>query len=254
MGTKNPVTVVTPNDWQKMKPARLLQRARTSILSTATETLLDLRESSGALVGRIGYVDGGTAVITYGGIRAGTIPNLAGVLVGENNSDLVRSKSRPVASRGAWQRWAEKSIDSVSELDAEALANLQPLCPGRDLAVYRTKVGKLSKAELIEWLRNQDTVCVLEGFPTHEDSDDISKDRFGQAFDLTSDIIVLPERRRSLPEALGFPAINYTDKLEFALRTAWGEFEREMEAEGYIGDVDGIEIMRWEVPRYARIM
>jgi hypothetical protein len=253
IGTKHPVTIVTPNDWQKMKPLALVRCAITTLFPAVPEMLLDLRETSGALLGRIGYVASNSAVVTYGGMRAGTIPNLAGVLLGENNSDLARSKSRPVASREAWQRWAEKWIDSVSELDAEAFADLQPLCPGRDLPVYRIKDAKLSEAELIEWLRSQHTVRVFEGFPTHEDTDDISNDRFDHGFELTDGIIILPAITKPLAQALGFPLIDYTDRLEFALRTAWGEFEKSMGDDEPIGDVDGLEIIR-RLTRYARAM
>src|SRR5207249_243209 len=87
IATKKPVTIVRPNDWQKLKPVRLLKRTKARFWSIGTERLIDVREASGLLVGRVGYVSLlHHAVVTYGGIRSGTVPNLAGVLLGENNS------------------------------------------------------------------------------------------------------------------------------------------------------------------------
>ena len=219
MATKTPVTVVAANDWQRLKPLRLLQRASVGRLSINTERLIELRETSGALLGRIAYVGSYYhAVITYGGIRSGIVPKLAGILLGENNSDLARLNSRPMASSEAWRRWAEKWIDSCFESDAEALADLHPLCPERDLAVYRIESKQLGEAQLIKWLRREEEVCVLAGCPSHEDYDDVSSDTFRDNFELSNDILVIPSSDRELAKSLSLPLIDYTNRLEIALR------------------------------------
>lgn len=253
---KKSVAILRANDWVRLKPEHLLQRVPKSGISTQNpQTLLDLREDSGMLMGRVSYSSSSwdEAIVTFGGIKSGTVPNLFGALLGENNSDLVRSKSRPIASREAWGKWASEWIDKFGGKEVDTLADLHLFCSERDLPLYRVEGKQFTEVQLTEWLRGRDEVYVLEGFPAHEDYDDVSADRFGQYFKLSSEILVLPSPRGGFSKSLNFPKINYTGRLEAALHTAWGEGVDWEGPDELVGDVQGTEIYRLAT-RYFRIV
>jgi hypothetical protein len=170
--------------------------------------------------------------------------------------DLARSQSLPMASHDAWKRWAEEWIDSAANDDVDALADLHPLCLGRDLPVYRFGGKQLTEAQLSEWLQAQSEVRVFEGLPEYDDhyNDEVSRDSFDRHFAPRGDILFLPSTDGKLAKALGFPEINYTKRLEVALQTAWGGFEEwdfYDDCDRCVGDVDGVDITR-SVTGYAR--
>lgn len=247
--------VVNPDDWEKMAPAMLLGRVHPRDRDMDRQRLIDLRERSGFLAGRIGYRNGylSHAITTHRGLQSGTVPRLIGVVLGHNNMDLARSESLPIASHDAWERWAEEWIDSSANDDVDALADLHPLCLGRDLPVYRFGGRQLTEAQLFEWLQSQSEVRVFEGRIKYDEyyNDEVSRDSFDRHFAPRGDILFLPSTDGKLAKALGFPEINYTERLEVALRKAWGEFEEWGDDDGCVGDVDGVEITR-SVTRYAR--
>lgn len=255
ISNKKPVTILKANDWVKLKPENLLHRVpRTGLAKQNPKMLLDLREGSGMLMGRVSYSNSlDKATVTFGGIKSGDIPNLFGVLLGENNSDLVRSKSRPIASREAWERWASEWIDKFGDKEVDTLAALHSFCSERDLPLYRVEGKQFTEVQLTEWLRGRDELSVVDGFPEREDDDDTSVDRFRQYFKLSPEILVLPSPRDNFSKSLNFPQIKYTERLEAALHTAWGEG---VDCEGpdeVVGDVQGTEIYR-PVIRYFRIV
>jgi len=247
--------VVNPDDWEIMAPATLLARVHPRYRDMDRQRLIDLRETSGFLAGRIGYRNGylSRAITTHRGLQSGTVPRLVGVVLGHNNMDLARSESLPMASHDAWKRWAEEWIDSAANNDVDALADLHPLCPGRDLPVYRFGGKQLTEAQLSEWLQVQSEVRVFEGLPEYDDyhNDEVSRDSFDRHFAPRDDVLFLPSTDGMLAKALGFPRINYTERLEVALRTAWGEFEEWEDDDECVGGVDGVDITR-SVTRYAR--
>ncbi|MBF0525681.1 MAG: ATP-binding protein [Deltaproteobacteria bacterium] len=252
IGGRNPEKVVSPGDWQRLKPESLLERAiAPGVWPKETMTLIDLQEASGALLGRVTYAGSfHYAIVTYCGMRSGFAPNLAGVLVGENSTDLVRSNSRPIASREAWRNWAEKWIDSSPNSSSANLADLHPLCPERDLAVYQVGSRQLSEVELLAWLRSRGNLTVLIGFPTHAEWDQIGRAVFQDDFELHNEILVLPEAESMLADSLGFPLIDYEKRLEEALRSTWGEFEV-YDCDLCVGEAVGVEIVR-EATCYTR--
>ena len=255
INAEDAMIIINPDDWQTLNLAHLLSRLYTDSFtrSKIKDTLIDLREASGAFLGRICYAGSfHDAVITSGGLRSGIVPTLAGVVLGHNNTDLARSKSHPLASKEAWQLWAEAWIDSASNHSVDALSDLHPLCPERDLSVYRLDSQRLNEIQLSQWIQKQSEICVFEGIPDYKDQDEVSKDSFDQNLRMNADILVLPSSDRKLAKSLGFPLINYTNRLEFSLRMAWGEFETEDCYDVSVGDVGGVEITR-SVTCYARI-
>lgn len=253
---REPEVVVNPNDWETMAPAELLRRVHPSDRDLDRQQLIGLREPSGLLVGRIGYRNGyfTRAIMTHRGLQSGTVPRLVGVILGHNNTDLARSESLPIASHDAWNRWAEEWIDSVADNVVDVLTDLHPLCPGRDLPVYRFGDKQLTETQLSEWLQSQSEVRVSEGLPEYDEyhNDEVSRDRFDRYFVPRGDVLFLPSTDGALAKALGFPEINYTQRLEAALRTTWGNFEECYDDDGCVGEVEGIDIIRHSVTRYAR--
>jgi len=83
-------------------------------------------------------------------------------------------------------------------------------------------------------------------------NDEVSRDNFDRHFAPRDDILFLPSTDGTLAKALGFLKINYTERLEVSLRTAWGEFEEWEDDDGCVGDVDGVDITRRLVTRYVR--
>jgi len=254
---KAAVTTVAPHDWQKMKSDRLLNRLYSRFayrLPRLDATLIDLREPSGLLVGRLGHAGGVChAMITHGGMWNGNIPRLVGVALGTNNSDLARMESKPLASREAWQQWAETLLDSTQNHNLDTLIDLHLLCPERDLAVYRIGESQLTEGDLSKWLRRHSEVSVINGLPDCEDYDDVAQDRFDREFTLGSDVLALPVSDKEFAISIGLQRINYLTRLEAVLRNEWEEFEKWDDSEVEIGDVGGTIITRSWVDRYVRV-
>lgn len=252
----DPMVVVIPDAWKTLEQSHLLSYLTefAFVNPKSMHKLIDIREATGDLLGRITYHGSSFAyaIVTHGGLRSGIVPKLAGVLLGHNNANLSRNDSSPQASREAWHRWVEAWIDSAADHSVGVLSDLHPLCPERDLAVYLVGSKQLNEAQLSDWLKQQVQVRVVRGQPEQEDYDDVSIDRFNQYFRVNADIVVLPKSDGQLEKSLAFPPINYTKRLQAALTMAWGDFEMFEEDDVCVGEVDGCEIIRW-VYCYGRV-
>lgn len=243
---EGPVCVIAPNDWTTLAPKPLLNRIYSrSWLSSRPTVLVELREVSGEVVGRVGHSGGvGYAAITHGGLRNGSLPKLGGVVLGLNNTDLVRERARPIASLDAWRRWAKEWLAGQRSQAISALIDLHPLCPDEDFAVYQAGQRQFTEVELGEWLKPKKEVRVLGEMPTHEDYDDVSQVLFDQDLEMSSDILVLPRTDGKLESILGVARIKYFARLEGILRRVWGMFEEFEEDDCCVGEAGGVEIMR----------
>jgi len=251
---KKPVMILKANDWVKLKSEKLFRRLPQNGLGKQNpEALLDLRENSGELVGRVGYSRSmNEATITFGGINSGSINNLFGLLLGENNTDLARRKSRPIASKDAWEKWASEWIDKFGDIGVNNLAALHTFCPERDLPLYRIEGKNLTEAKLLQWLQKKDSVYVLHRFPEYEDYDEVSADSFRQSFKINPEILVLPSPASNFSKSLDFQEIKYVEKLEKIIQSEWGDDIFEDIIDIVIGDVYGTEISR-TVTEYCKI-
>ncbi|MFC4308471.1 ATP-binding protein [Steroidobacter flavus] len=249
------VTVVKPNDWQTLESDELLLRLYPSTAAGVPLNcpLIDLREDSGLLVGRVGYVKGYFAhgITTHRGISSGSLSGFVGVTLAHNNSDLARNTSVPVASASAWKRCAKQWIDSTGHPDLEVLARIHPLIRDHDLPLYRLDGATLTKGQLTERLASYTELLVCGELDHDESSDDISADKFAEHLELRDGIVFIPIDTDELTESLGLAEINYVRRVESALKTAWRGFDRWKDEEAVIGEVNGIEIVR-EVMRYTR--
>lgn len=247
--------VINANDWIKLKQTRLVKRLQKGPFSrTDPEEILDLRDNSGNLFGKVGYSYYDSATITFGGINCGYVSSLVGVLLGENNSDLARNKSRPLAPHEAWENWASEWIDKFGKNIISNIVELHPLCPSRVLPLFCMEDKRFTEVQLIKWLENKNEVRVLKDSPTHEDFDDVSVDNFRTYFKPHNDILILPHSGSGnrLAKTLGFVPIDYMDRFEAALKKSWLNFEcKEDDDAVCVGEVGGTEIYRL-VSRFVR--
>jgi hypothetical protein len=151
----DPVVVVRPDDWKTLAPEALLARLYAHRKNFAHHRLAELRETSGNLVGRVGYNSEyfAHAVTTHRGLQSGTVPGIVGVVEGYNNMDLARKESPPVASASAWTQWADQWIDVAEHCKHQALVDMHPLVSGRDLPIYQLSGDRLTEQKLSELLQ-----------------------------------------------------------------------------------------------------
>jgi hypothetical protein len=244
---------INPNDWTHLAPDALISRLYLNSVGVSKQRLIDLREESGLLVGRVGY-DGGYfshAIATHHGIKSGILLGVVGVVLGHNNLDLVRNTSMPLASRAAWARWAREWVDSAGHMDIKALASIHPLIPDRDLPVFMLNDSYLTAAELSTSLQSQTEVLVCEQPSHHDVSDQVSADRFEEHLRTARDILFFPSLSSEIANRLGFPPIKYIERIESLLRTEWGSFQASAMDEVCVGNVTDVEITR-DTIRYTR--
>ena len=247
-----PQQVVKPLDWQELSSADLAARVSQHSWSSRSQTteVFDLRDGFGVLIARLGYgrVSGDAAAVTYEGIRNGSIPHLVGIVLGRNNSDLVRLRAVPVPSESDWDRWAREVIArrGCDSLGIDALRDLHPLCPEMDLPVYEIGDRPCTEAELLSWVREQSSIIVYGDGLEYEDDDEVPKLQFDYDLKSEPDVVFLPPKGvRDLADSLGLPRVQYWNRLRRALRIAWGKV-REVDDDELrcVARVNGIEILR----------
>jgi hypothetical protein len=246
--------LIAPNDWTTLEESLLLDRIYgCSPLSRRPAWLSELRDERGSLLGRVGYAGTyGYAAIANGGIRNGSVPKLGGIVLGVNNSDLVRLHSKPLASHEAWKRWAEHWLDAAESPGIDALIDVHALCPQRDLAVYRVAGTLFTAEDLREWLRAKSELHVIYGPPEHEDDDDVSPRVFDSQLQLSARVLVVPLSDGRLEQALSIQRIAYGKRLKRLLEEAWSQFEEFEEDDVVVAEVGDVEIRR-SVTGYQRM-
>lgn len=250
-----PIAAINPNDWQTLPTTKLLRRL---YLTNADETqldyrLLDLREDSGQLVGRVGFAGNRDfhAITTYRGISSGILYGFVGVALGHNNDDLARGESPPVASASAWTRWAQDWIDAAGRTHPDVLAGIHPLVPHLDLPVYRLNGEVLTEGQLLERLESYSELLACDGLDYDDSQIDIPVEDVDLHFQSRDGIVFLPTSGYRAATALAGVRIDYSERLESALTAAWREFEAQIDDGAVIGSVKGEEVVRL-VTRYRR--
>jgi hypothetical protein len=253
---------VKANDWATVPDNQLLGR-----VGCADSTLFPLRSSDGELLGRIGIaynaLVGMPGAIAYQGVVCGRMKGLAGVaLARANNDDARRVEALPAGSTAVWQAWADDVLKNALPLNLETKLRLHPLVPGRDLAVWKLGKDELTLVELVDLLSTKDEVLLHKGTISHDDSDDMSSDRFS-GFKPLNHLVCLPSMSPrdspwdglptsqgydTFPWFLGVSPMHYQEQFERELTARWGAFEEDEQDEYVVGDVDGIEVMRLATP------
>lgn len=239
--------IILPHDWETISEEQLLERLSMQKYSYHKKnrgSILELKEPDGRLVGRVRYEPpfGGHAHLTYMGLYAGTFPELIGVLLGQNNNDLAREKSKPQASQSAWSDWAMRSLDQMIKFDYRLCIALHPLCPSRDLPIFEYAGDFLTEFQLRKRLFSVSELSVLAGRPEYE-NDDMAESKFDDEFILDDNILIYPNKNTLFSERLGFSPIDYSSRLEKILKDIWGSFSSDYE-EQFVGEVMGDEIER----------
>jgi hypothetical protein len=106
--------------------------------------------------------------------------------------------------------------------------------------------------DLVARIFETDEFRIHVGGVSHEDYDDMSRDRFRSGFKVSDDLIILPRYRPGIewgtepafPWLLGAAPIDYRSRLEAELTRHRGGFEQPEEDDAVVGEVDGIEIRR----------
>jgi hypothetical protein len=252
------VAVVAPDDWIHLGQEVLIRRVQCE-----DAHLVPLRDESGALIGRVGLARHfrGAAVVLHG-VCCGYLQDLSGlVLARENNQDARRTEASVAGSTAAWSRWAAQVWAGQSDLEIELLLKLHPLLPDHDLPVWRAGVHAVKLDDLVARIVASDELRVHLGEVSHEDYDDVGRDRFHAGFELSDDVVIMPGfppdfmqlvARDRFPYLLGVMPIDYQSRLEAELARHWSGFEEYEEDDALVGEVDGIEIRR-PVTVYRRV-
>ncbi len=249
-----PKVIIEPRDWETMDSGRLLSRCYSgSGWRNSTLQLVGLREpTTGALVGRVGL--GGVfdnACITHQGIAGGHLGGCGGVLVGGNSPDLTRQGAKPIASLDAWTEWAARWLDQVQEPDYDQLVMVYPLCPERELSVYKLGEEIDNRAQLTTGIAPLRDLYLTPGPIEYDGSDDVAEGRFYEDIEVGHNVLQLPAVSR-LCAALGVPPVPYADLIRQCLKEVWGDFQEEEVKAHCVGDVSGTSIFR-PVTRFTRI-
>jgi hypothetical protein len=248
-------TVIMPSDWRILSDTELLQRLypREKLKSLR---LLDLREPSGEVLGRVAYAPSGRgAVVSHRGLFSGKFAGVVGVILGQNNTDLARKESRPIASPTAWKLWADTWINEfVEEDNFESLAALHSLTPARDLDVYRLDDDLINGEQLFSELSTVEEIRLCEDSP---DIDEIIEEHHENLthplrFRLRRGVVFLPRRDDTLAEALGITPVDYKMRFESLLSEAWTEFARHEEGRENVGQGGGLDGYFHPTFRYTR--
>jgi hypothetical protein len=204
-------TAVVADDWRTLTPEKLLLRcnpdAVTSHARIIKDRVLDLRDASGSLVGRAcahswreipgrGDLDGALVV---GGLRAQTLPGIAGVLFGRA-ATADRETAVPEVDGKELMDWATAQAKSISpqlcEDQPDAAADIAAVvyqCGGDicSLPFCYSNLGWMDLVDLADWVGQKPEIMLTD------------RDLIEEAFRFVDDItlnasVLMVEGRTSL--------------------------------------------------------
>lgn len=250
IGDNDAKCVVTPNDWENLPEINLLKRlyVRNHSLNEILEKgrLINLHDKKEGMVGRVGYFDDYSAIAfsSYKGILTGEIrKKFIGVILGKNNLNLARSEMLVSIAYKTWENWAHECLEIQGRQDVNMMLALHPICRKLRLCVYEFNGNHYSEHELLELLKTIREINVCIGTIEYDYDEDISKYQFENYFQLNEDILLCPKSKGDLFSWLGLEEISYQDRLESALKEAWGHFNL-YEDKVEVGKVNNVDIFR----------
>ncbi|MGH9895875.1 MAG: hypothetical protein ACREA0_28595, partial [bacterium] len=212
----------------------------------------------------------GCGALVLHGVRCGGMPGLVGLALARgNNRDVRRTEASVAGSAGAWSRWAEQVLDGLPNQEIDALLKLHPLLRDRDLRVWCFGANVVTLDELVARIVAKDELHVHLGEVSYDASDhynhiregySMDQEYFESEFQLFGHVVIMPQfgpanvwssTNDRFPWFLGVSPIDYRSRLEAALTSMWGGFEKHEEG-AVVGEVDGDEIRR-AVTLYRRI-
>ena len=198
---------VKANDWAHMTSLQLLNRiAPMRHIYESTAYLWNVCEADSCLMGRLGH-NGDSAftssgkfgyqlgILTHAGIISGTIQNLSGVLISQNNSDLARNQSQPACTQQAISTWVQATRHHDLENEwTHRPATRHLLSLG--LSVNDIKYGEnddfwKSPQTMRDWVNDAGHSEILLAIEMVEVPSDISQDDFSRDFDRRDNVIDL---------------------------------------------------------------
>jgi len=171
VGDRDLVEVVAAEDWRTLSSKDLLERIQEGSgfrPVRAAAGRLDFIGPEDAPAGRAAlderYLSAG--VLVAGGLRVGSAPQLAGVLL-VDRVDAARQTGTSVAAPHDVEEWATRQARLVSSASPEAPRELAALvlALGGDagsLALANSAEGALTPGEIVKWAADRDEISILD--------------------------------------------------------------------------------------------
>ena len=265
--SKDRQCVVQANDWLSLEPAKLLLRIAPRGIKLENNSfgpwshLQPIYNLNGRCIGRCA-IDGSEWVYktrlfgigVIGGINAGPIPRLVGVIEALNQEDLARQTAIPAISLKEFKAWAEEQKQILINASKLTLIHSQFLaalgCSSSGLIVAKHNGTEISFEDFQKIASEFTEFYLHDGNVSHEDNDDMSSDRFNNNFQPDEKLLVTKSNYgvdclEKLPkvEADAKPYTLESAVIE-ALKIAWDcELNEEYETV-VVGTVDSQEIKR----------
>jgi len=264
--------VVEANDWMTLDPHLLLNRIKLKhylgagladhlVRSQVSKSLTPIYRPDGSTAGRCtpshsAWREG--IGVVKGGLRAGNVKGLEGIVFVQPQFDLARRDALPAISTSELQVWAEhqKSLEltqvkSIEDLDHNRQARLAMYGASHSgLLIGQWGNGVVNIEMLKIALSDLSELVVHEGEITYDIDDDVSKYLFDDIFELDSVVLQIPDHRE--PEwlekiddgSLSRSTWSLKSAVEAAVCEIWGQVRCDSE-NVVVGSVSGVEIHRY---------
>ena len=288
-------TLSLPNDWINLLEEHFLcrldpaaTRKEEQFLFDPANTQIDENNGSGTglmrpiigeggtIYGRAfinpnsyGYFDSNKGCVSVSGIRANTLWNICGVLIGEVVT-VSRDIAKPLVDSQSLAKWATEQSELIAEKiqDEEQQAKSAEVilvCGGDvgSLKILRWGMEWLNSQELRDCLQEEDTLQVsfCGEFEYDEDVDDLRPRDFRDYFDQHDEIAVVLNHSGSIISRKNMqwpdkPTEEISDSyvaehVRQIIKDCWGQNVEELVDTRSVGLVDSVKIMR-EVSIFSR--
>jgi Histidine kinase-, DNA gyrase B-, and HSP90-like ATPase len=232
--------LIKANDWRTLPTKDILKR-----IDPNAEIELDLvdliDQEAQTVIGRLAPASiNSTATLTFQGIKTADLAEFMGVGLATNSVNLARSEAWPLGKRSDWAAWARRWAEPnrVEKLSRRQLVKIHALADELDLRLYQIDSQVLNAAELKTHVKDLDSVKVLDKLEYDPDSDDFSHLAFEKEFTCSSNVLLMPPRRKDLMlEQLEVPPIDYDKRIKALFQEAWGDFDESSKFDEIVGSL-----------------
>lgn len=259
--------VVHANDWLTISESELMLRIAPSISikherpSSPWSNIQSIYDKTGTCLARCtvypsyGYFYNVYGVGIIGGINAGPIVGIAGLMLVCNQQDLARKSAIPMISFLKLHQWTleqKKSLIEKSQITIEYSRLLAEFgCPPSDLIVAEKARVEISFEDLQNIATEYSKFFLHRGSVRHKDEDDMSSSRFDNDFEPneilleTEDLIGLDWLQKIPRDEKDVESYALADAVIEALETAWKGIElSENPTRVVVGEVESQNIYR----------
>ena len=277
MSDKGQHIVAEPGDWLNMNQSELLGRLDPETSGPKEQSdweskalMQPVEDSSGTIYGRafispsrIPFLSGKKGWVTVSGLRASSLRNVSGILLGEAIT-ASRNSARPIATADAISAWASKQAELIAHSTKDEKRQAQSAeivleCGGSigQLKIVRWGPEWMTEDEFESRLRSTKEFAVsFDGdFDYDEDEDDVHPREFREGFEVLEDVVVVERYDGGIlrlgnvpwPKTLFSGRIDRNSNLSayvrLILERVWGSFE-EIQELRVVGNVADTEIVR----------